>query len=1650
MIFNFNYNTVQEFTVVLAHRNLKLIDTLTGVSSLNYKKNLNAADELSFTLNKVDITDELWNEVYDLRLVYVPEIKEYFQIEVATTESATPVKQITGTSLCEAELSQINLYTVEINTEDDIARDDYDANMPTVLYRDPEDYAEDWYQEHVWVNDEGELVRKYVSYNDDGSINWTETVALRKKAIKKASLMHRVLDKAPNYEVDHVDDSVKNLQRSFSADGTSIYDFLTGDAAEQFNCLFQFDSSHRTISIYDLYDVCQNDECSYYLEKGKRYRGDFIDYCPKCGSSNVYQFGEDLGVYVDVGNLTDEMSLSVESGSIKNTFKLEAGDEDMTAAVINCNPNGSAYIYHFSDEQKHDMSDELVAKLESYDALYESYQDQYSKLAEILYDAYDDELYYQSSMMPSENTGTITVETELATLTEEITSGNLSTIAMNSLSADTALYKVENAIKNYAKLFIHTSYVKFEFDESDFTYKGTDSDGNLYGIWTGTIKLTSYSNSDDYDTTDVLSITINNNYEDYTREKLIKKLGEDASDGYIYQVIDKSGETTLEEYTAAIKLYSVARLESFNAAIGAVLNILDEIEDENVKEEFQTDYSAKQKATIVELSKRETQVLIAQEIQDQVQNTGEFSIVTSQPENEIEQTYTIWSVGDLLDVTKAVACYCTKDSDGNYTTDYDVKCTCGKHTIVDENGTVAYSDNKIPAGTTFQSLYVKILKNTSSTWKLIFKPSQDFETMSDINNVLDFDDYLGDDLYSEFATFRREDTYKNDNFISDGKTDNNSELIEYAQEFLQYAKEDIVEASEYQYNLSTDLKNAEFFNADDVVIGEWFRFGINNFTDVHMGEEGHTKTHVVKMRLISYTVDFDNISTLAAEFANLTKTATSMTDVQEILDQANSMATSYSAVSKQALSGQKASEDITTIQQSGLNSALININSNTNDEIVIDNLGLTARTYDDIEDAYSGEQFRLTHNIMCYTDDNWATVKAALGKHNYTTKVLDVSTGTVNDDNGTAYGLSADFVQAGKVIGSDIYGSKMVAGKIASTNYNASSSTGTYIDLDNGSFSFAGGRIVYNGSDSLKLQNVVMDWTSSTGTDGTSLSSEFQSLYNNAKTQADAAISTFDANLKSVLGDNYTETAASDATAKANSAYSSAVTAAKIETASQVSTAKTELTSAYESYTTSAILTYDQTVAKYLTGGGSTSIGTSYVISPYIGGGYLNITSGNKRVIIDPANLTNNGYIFQIHNDSDIVMGVDSSGNATFSGKITSSAGQIGGWTISDTMIYNDFTDSSGNLRRTRLSTSGTFSIAVVDKNATALAGFTKEGELRARGGGDIGAWTIGSGDTGALYCSKSSLESSTAGVYLGSDGISLGESNTFEVTSTGVLTATSGTIGGWTLGERILYKDSSDSLLRCRLYAPASPTSSNFAIGILGRDSTSDDWSGLGGFYWDGRLLAKKGKIGGWTISDSTLYSDYSDSSSNKTLRTILSSSDTFRFAVVDVTNDNILAGFTQGGRFRAKGGGTIGAWSVQTSDDGGALYSSKSSLTSSTAGVYLGADGISLGSGSVFKVTKAGALTATNATITGAITATSGSFTGKIVATSGTIGGFTISDSCLSGGTSGYVARIYSGTGISVILGSTTYNHCMFVIYANGGATPQVVINHTGVHVA
>ena len=180
-------------TLVLAKRSGERIGLLDNLSSQHITDNLNSYSELSFSITKYsngDVTP-YWNEIKNNRLVWCKEWDKWMALSYSLNEDDSTTKEITCKSLAESELSNVRVYDMEVNTESDIERDDY---SPTIMF-------------------------------DDNP---------------KISLMNRLLAKVPAFQVEHVDSTLRKIQRSFSFNGISIYDAFQ-QVAEEIQCLFIFD-----------------------------------------------------------------------------------------------------------------------------------------------------------------------------------------------------------------------------------------------------------------------------------------------------------------------------------------------------------------------------------------------------------------------------------------------------------------------------------------------------------------------------------------------------------------------------------------------------------------------------------------------------------------------------------------------------------------------------------------------------------------------------------------------------------------------------------------------------------------------------------------------------------------------------------------------------------------------------------------------------------------------------------------------------------------------------------------------------------------------------------------------------------------------------------------------------------------------------------------------------------------------------------------------------------------------------------------------------------------------------------------------------------------------------------------------------------------
>lgn len=1124
--FNKNNGTIEPFTIILANRNQEHLGEIVNTEGVNFTGNFNAADELSFTVHKMKDGKEerLWDEIYDLRLVYIKEVNEYFEINVSFTDQTYLTKTITAKSLCEAELSQTMLYGIEINTEIDIERDDYKVAK-------------------FWTNNTDPQSAEY-----------------------KSTILFRVLEKVPAYTVKHVDVTLVDLQRVFKIDGKSVYDWLVNDCATEFNCLVKFDSTDRTISFYDLYTTCPvchhrglfNDSCPHVITDDDIEKYGVNGAMPNgvtagfvCGNTeNLGYYGDDTTILVSTENLTDEIKYDTDVDSIKNSFRLEAGDDDMTAALVNINPNGSQYIYNYSPESLKDMPLELVSAIQEYNDLYNyykysapsnfsvdsynslvdkyatmyaAYHDNeetllpinnpikgYAKLMERIYQAFDFYSFLESSMMPKLDLPSPTAASEAAKIEAGMVDQyTQSTVGLSTFSSRTEQETVESALVNYAKAMVYTGFVSVSVETTSYTK------GNQSGTWVGRFKVkhNSLEETDDDAVayTRTMTLTINGDYEKYIVQKIKKKIAKDEEEGLELTSLFMMPE--LANFKIEIKKYSLNRLRSFKDTIDAVLGIMQEaniavkpaLQKSSIKRDlysnFYLPFLNKYNAVEEEFNLRAKEVKIVARYEDGILTGGMLRELLERKEeiNDIldfkkfldkkSAEFNIVGIPTKIATpimtsnnTNGYVASCSNRYNSNYEPFYAFNRNHGgdRYTWATTNSLPQWIQIKFPSAVCIRKLitfnrnesniravstFVFQGSNNGSSWTNIqtcniassaahYKATFDIDNTTNylyyrlyctgnFNNATgtgcgfsDIEMYMPDeeyavDFYTLLTTYTRQDTYSNSNYISTSL--NNGDLFLMAQMFYDAAYEELAKASIYQHSISANLYNLlamdEFKPLQDKFeLGNWLRMA--------------TDDKVYRLRLISYSVNFDDPTHLDTQFSDVTQTGNGYNDLASLLNQAGTMATSFPAVERQAELGKLAHYGIDEWLKTGLDSTKTRIMNNNNEEIEITNVGITAKTYNDITDSYDDEQLRITHNVLAFTDDNWKTVATALGKFTFTYHVPHLpDSSTPQVEQREDYGLVAKAVLAGHVVSSIVEGSTIISGHIQNP------SNSTYISL---------------------------------------------------------------------------------------------------------------------------------------------------------------------------------------------------------------------------------------------------------------------------------------------------------------------------------------------------------------------------------------------------------------------------------------------------------------------------------------------------------------------------------------------------------------------------------------------------------------------------
>lgn len=978
------YNNIEIPTFVLSniyHHHIGVINNI-DTESIQFNFNMNSQQEVSCDVYKELNGEkcELWDKIISLKYIYIPEHEEYYKVDVTVDDGEYTVKHLTLTSAGEYELS--NKYiTLEINTESDILRNVDDTTNPP--------YAPN------------------VLYNPNDVDN---------------SILHRVLkDKAPDWSIVHCDESIANIQRTFTISNQKIYDVLTNTLAKEYNCLFKFDSVKREIYCYDLYNRCE--ECGE--------RGEFVYECPQCGSKKIqYGYGKNTNIFITYNNFSEKITLDGDEGAVKNCFRVTGGDDYMNATVRNINPNGSDYIYNFSQNDYDDMPTELVEGLQAYQEKYDELLEPYQEYTEKWYDAINNYYFYKTSMMPRSN-GILWEANKGYNLNDETYVKSLATWAYlkcvkAGISGDemfdatnasdgqlfedgTVVWQVvkhiisiPSAEESYNAIveYFHDNVIYFQREiPSSITLVNNEivnmaklAINNIFKVevvidgtnkvvgntWYGRLKVTNSGNSEDtYKPDFPLSVTIgvyNNllSYTKYIEDKVVKRINKadttfinlydlDYPDVYPYS---KDADTV---FKALLTQYGLDSLSSFSKSYQSCLD-----------------------------------VLVANGIKDK-NSTYQDS------------DYMVWDI---------------------YTPIY--LPIYGRKELVDEE--------------------IERRETTVNRWAQL---RDDYRAeMDNIQNQLKLQNFLGDDLFKIFFSYIREDNYTNSNYISTGISD--GEVISYAKLLLNTAEKELKKACELQITLSDNIKNLlntdEFKNyKDNYNIGDY----IFVECDGDDWDGGDVNNGLYRLRLISASYSFSSPGDINFTFSNATRLNNFFSDAQSIINAAQSINGSYQVVVHQIEKTTNVTDNITDVIDHGFSATNSILANNNNEEVSMGDYGIYAKEYDDITNDYSPKQLRITHNILALTDDNWETTKVAIGENHYRFYNTDPQRGAIGWTEVDDYGVNANFVQGGYIIGGEIIGTEVV-----SSNYQVADPSqgikadGSYINLNDGSFTLAGGGLV--------------------------------------------------------------------------------------------------------------------------------------------------------------------------------------------------------------------------------------------------------------------------------------------------------------------------------------------------------------------------------------------------------------------------------------------------------------------------------------------------------------------------------------------------------------------------------------------------------------
>ncbi len=275
------------------------------------------------------------------------------------------------------------------------------------------------------------------------------------------------------------------------------------------------------------------------------------------------------------------------------------------------------------------------------------------------------------------------------------------------------------------------------------------------------------------------------------------------------------------------------------------------------------------------------------------------------------------------------------------------------------------------------------------------------EYISDRCHIQKYIKGRGDKLYNEFLNYWVEGEYSNDNLASSDST-TIAERISLAKELMSAGETELEKVSQPTFELSVSALN--FIKL----------FEFKPFTDelelgrvITIERDAYTR---YRPALVSIEYDLDSVENFSMEFSTAAKLDETAMTFADLLNQSSSTSRTISSNWSNLTDYSRNKENIEELTSKPLDASLrAGTGKTTNQEFAIDETGILGRSKKDA-DNFADEQLRIVNNSIKFTDDNWNSVKTALGKIKY----------DIGDGEEEAYGLVADVLVGSLLFGKNL------------------------------------------------------------------------------------------------------------------------------------------------------------------------------------------------------------------------------------------------------------------------------------------------------------------------------------------------------------------------------------------------------------------------------------------------------------------------------------------------------------------------------------------------------------------------------------------------------------------------------------------------------